>query len=136
MALLQREIREAPVRRTHAARRKRQSRQMELPHAAAWSAARRGLVTERRARRVSITFEDVRSAAARLDGIAHRTPIASSRTLDERCGAAVFLKCENLQRMGAFKFRGAYNFLVQLTREERRAGVVAFSSGNHAQGVA
>jgi threo-3-hydroxy-L-aspartate ammonia-lyase len=85
---------------------------------------------------VAITFEDIRAAAARLDGIAHRTPIAHSRTLDERCGAVVLLKCENFQRMGAFKFRGAYNFLSQLTAEERRAGVVAFSSGNHAQGVA
>jgi threonine dehydratase len=60
----------------------------------------------------------------------------SSRTLDERCGARVFVKCENLQRMGAFKFRGAYNFLSSLTPEERLRGVVAFSSGNHAQGVA
>ncbi len=60
----------------------------------------------------------------------------SSRTLDERCGARVFVKCENLQRMGAFKFRGAYNFLSSLSAEERRRGVVAFSSGNHAQGVA
>jgi threo-3-hydroxy-L-aspartate ammonia-lyase len=60
----------------------------------------------------------------------------SSRTLDERCGARVFVKCENLQRMGAFKFRGAYNFLSSLSPEERRRGVVAFSSGNHAQGVA
>jgi len=60
----------------------------------------------------------------------------TSRTLDERCGARLFVKCENLQRMGAFKFRGAYNFLSTLSAEQRRAGVVAFSSGNHAQGVA
>jgi threo-3-hydroxy-L-aspartate ammonia-lyase len=68
--------------------------------------------------------------------VAHRTPIVTSRTLDERCGARIFVKCENLQRMGAFKFRGAYNFLATLTPQERGRGVVAFSSGNHAQGVA
>lgn len=83
-----------------------------------------------------VTFEDVRAAARRLSGIAHRTPVITSRTLDERAGGAVFLKCENFQRMGAFKFRGAYNRIVQLTEPQRRAGVVAFSSGNHAQGVA
>jgi threonine dehydratase len=85
---------------------------------------------------MAITFEDIRAAAARLDGIAQRTPVARSRTLDERCGALVFVKCENLQRMGAFKFRGAYNFLASLSDEQRANGVVAFSSGNHAQGVA
>jgi threonine dehydratase len=71
-----------------------------------------------------------------LDGIAHRTPVVTSRTLNARTGAEIFLKCENYQRMGAFKFRGAYNRIVQLDPEKRRAGVVAFSSGNHAQGVA
>jgi threonine dehydratase len=79
---------------------------------------------------------DVRSAAGRLAGVAHRTPTVTSRTLDRRTGASAFLKCENLQRMGAFKFRGAYNRLLQLDADERRRGVVAFSSGNHAQGVA
>ena len=83
-----------------------------------------------------ITFDDVSAAARRLAGIAHRTPAITSRTLDARTGARAFLKAENLQRMGAFKFRGAYNRLVQLSPEERRRGVVAFSSGNHAQGVA
>jgi threonine dehydratase len=83
-----------------------------------------------------VTFEDVRAAAQRLKGVAHRTPVLTSRTLNERCGAEVFLKCENFQRMGAFKFRGAYNRLVQLDDAQRRGGVVAFSSGNHAQGVA
>lgn len=68
--------------------------------------------------------------------MAHRTPVVTSRTLDERSGARVFLKCENLQRVGAFKFRGAYNALVQLNSDERAAGVLAFSSGNHAQAVA
>ncbi len=83
-----------------------------------------------------IGVDDVRAAAARLAGIAHRTPVVTSRTLDERAGATVFLKCENMQRMGAFKFRGAYNRIAQMTQEERERGIVAFSSGNHAQGVA
>ncbi len=83
-----------------------------------------------------ITIDDIRAAAARLHGIAHRTPVATSRTLNERAGREVFLKCEHLQRGGAFKFRGAYNTISQLSDEERRRGVIAFSSGNHAQGVA
>ena len=85
-----------------------------------------------------IGFADVRQAAERLRGVAHRTPIATSRTVDAEVGpgARVFLKCENLQRGGSFKFRGAYNRLAALTPEERARGVVAFSSGNHAQGVA
>jgi threo-3-hydroxy-L-aspartate ammonia-lyase len=84
----------------------------------------------------AISFGDIRAAAARLDGVAHRTPVVRSRMLDERSGALVYVKCENLQRMGAFKFRGAYNFLASLSDDERANGVVAFSSGNHAQGVA
>ncbi|MGH7738160.1 MAG: pyridoxal-phosphate dependent enzyme [Candidatus Tyrphobacter sp.] len=83
-----------------------------------------------------IGIAEVRAAAARLRGVAHRTPVVRSRTLDDRTRAHVFLKCENLQRMGAFKFRGAYNRMVQMTPQERERGVVAFSSGNHAQGVA
>lgn len=79
---------------------------------------------------------DVRAAAKRLSGVAIRTPVFTSRTLNARTGGEIFLKCENMQRMGAFKFRGAYNRIVQLDPEKRRAGVVAFSSGNHAQGVA
>jgi threonine ammonia-lyase medium form len=82
------------------------------------------------------TFDDVAEAAKRLNGVAHRTPVITSRTLDARTGGTVFLKAESFQRMGAFKFRGAYNRLVQLSPEERRRGVVAYSSGNHAQGVA
>ena len=82
------------------------------------------------------TFDDVLQAAERLRGVAHRTPAITSATLDERTGGRVFLKAENLQRMGAFKFRGAYNRLVQLDADARARGVVAFSSGNHAQGVA
>jgi threonine dehydratase len=82
------------------------------------------------------TFADVESAAAQIAGVAHRTPIVTSRSVDERTGARVFFKCENLQRAGAFKFRGAYNALSRLTADERRRGVLAFSSGNHAQAVA
>ena len=85
---------------------------------------------------LAIDFEDVRDAAARLSGAAHRTPVLRSRSADERTGAQVFFKCENLQRMGAFKFRGAYNALSRFTPEQRRAGAIAFSSGNHAQAVA
>jgi threonine dehydratase len=75
-------------------------------------------------------------ARDRLRGVAHRTPVVTSRTLDERLGCHVFLKCENLQRMGAFKFRGAWTMISRLPDETRRRGVVAFSSGNHAQAVA
>jgi threonine dehydratase len=82
------------------------------------------------------TFEDVRLAAARLDGVAKRTPCVTSRALDAICGCRAILKCENFQRGGAFKFRGAYNLLAQLEPDRRKRGVVAFSSGNHAQGVA
>jgi threonine dehydratase len=81
-------------------------------------------------------FNDVTAAAARIDGHAHRTPVLTSRTLDALTGASVVLKCENLQRMGAFKFRGAFNALSRLGPDQRRAGVVAYSSGNHAQAVA
>jgi len=84
----------------------------------------------------AITLDDVRAAAERLQGVANRTPVARSRTLDRLTGRRVVLKCENLQRGGAFKFRGAYNRLVALSTQERERGVVAFSSGNHAQGVA
>jgi threonine dehydratase len=76
------------------------------------------------------------AARQRLESVAHRTPVATSRTLDERVGASVFLKCENMQRMGAFKFRGAFNTIAQIPADARRRGVIAFSSGNHAQAVA
>lgn len=82
------------------------------------------------------TYADVVAAAGRLHGLAHRTPVMTSRTLDERLGARVFFKCENFQRMGAFKFRGAFNALARFSPEQRRAGVITFSSGNHAQAVA
>ncbi|MCL4813528.1 MAG: threo-3-hydroxy-L-aspartate ammonia-lyase [Vicinamibacteraceae bacterium] len=81
------------------------------------------------------TFEDVTAAAGRLEGIAHRTPVHRSRTLDARTDATVFVKCENFQRAGAFKFRGAYNALALLTPEERARGVLTYSSGNHAQAL-
>ncbi len=83
-----------------------------------------------------ISVEDVRAAAGRIEGVAHRTPVLSSRTLNARSGAEVLLKCENLQRGGAFKFRGAYNAISGLSSDQLRRGVCAYSSGNHAQGVA
>ncbi len=82
------------------------------------------------------TFDDVRAAAQRLAGHAHRTPVLRSASADALAGAQFFFKCENFQRMGAFKFRGAFNALSRLSAEQRRAGVIAFSSGNHAQAVA
>jgi threo-3-hydroxy-L-aspartate ammonia-lyase len=82
------------------------------------------------------TYADVEAAAGRLLGAAHVTPVMTSRTVDEAMGASVFFKCENFQRMGAFKFRGAFNALAKLDAAARTRGVVAFSSGNHAQAVA
>jgi len=82
------------------------------------------------------TFEDVADASLRIAGHAHRTPVMRSRTADQELGAEVFFKCENLQRAGAFKFRGAYNALAKFDERQRNAGVVAFSSGNHAQAIA
>ena len=82
------------------------------------------------------TYDDVVAAAGRIAGHAHRTPVITSRTVNEEFGAQVFFKCENLQRMGAFKFRGAFNALARFNATQRKAGVVAFSSGNHAQGIA
>src|SRR3989304_984117 len=83
-----------------------------------------------------VAYPDVAAAAERLAGVAHRTPALTSRTVDERTGARVFFKCENFQRMGAFKFRGAYNRLWNRNGVQQRRGVVAYSSGNHAQAVA
>jgi threonine dehydratase len=82
------------------------------------------------------TFEDVVTAAGRIRHHALHTPVMTSRTVNASIGAEVFFKCENLQRMGAFKFRGAFNALSKFDAEQRRAGVVAFSSGNHAQAIA
>ncbi|MBA3449604.1 MAG: pyridoxal-phosphate dependent enzyme, partial [Chloroflexia bacterium] len=84
----------------------------------------------------AIGFADVQSAAARLHGVAHRTPVLTSHTLDALTGSHVFLKVESLQRIGAFKFRGAYNAISSLEPDERARGVVTNSSGNHAQAVA
>ncbi|HEX9434742.1 MAG TPA: pyridoxal-phosphate dependent enzyme, partial [Burkholderiales bacterium] len=83
-----------------------------------------------------VTYDDIASAHQRIKGVARRTPVLTSTTADALVGAELFFKCENLQRMGAFKFRGAYNALSQLGPEERKRGVLAFSSGNHAQAIA
>jgi threo-3-hydroxy-L-aspartate ammonia-lyase len=83
-----------------------------------------------------LTLTDVRAAARQLHGVAHRTPVLTSGTLDRALGARVFVKAENFQRVGAFKFRGAYNAIAQLEPDRRAAGVAAYSSGNHAQAVA
>ena len=85
---------------------------------------------------LAISYKDVVKAQERLDGVAHRTPTLTSMTADAMTGGEVFFKCENMQRMGAFKFRGAYNALALFTPEQKAAGVVAFSSGNHAQAIA
>jgi threonine dehydratase len=86
--------------------------------------------------RLPVSYQDVAAAAQRLAGHARRTPVLTSRQVDERTGCRVFFKCENFQRVGAFKFRGAFNALSQLTPGQRRRGVLAYSSGNHAQAVA
>jgi len=86
--------------------------------------------------RLAITFDDIVHAHERLSGVAHRTPVLTSRLADDRAGAELFFKCENLQRMGAFKFRGAYNAIAQFSSDQRAHGVVTYSSGNHAQGIA
>ena len=83
-----------------------------------------------------VSFADIAAAHERIKGAAKRTPVLTSATVDALTGAAVLFKCENFQRMGAFKFRGAYNALSQLDNNKRGKGVVAFSSGNHAQAVA
>jgi threonine dehydratase len=83
-----------------------------------------------------VTFADIEAASARLTGVAQRTPVMTSRTADARANGKLFFKCENLQRAGAFKIRGAHNTIATLTAEQRRRGVIAYSSGNHAQAVA
>ncbi len=85
---------------------------------------------------IPIGYAEIVAAAERIAPYVHRTPVMTSRTLDERCGGTVFLKCENFQKVGAFKFRGAVNALLQLDEKSRRAGVVTHSSGNHAQALA
>jgi threonine dehydratase len=88
------------------------------------------------AEHAGLTLDQVRAAAIRLSGVAHRTPLLTSATLNSRCGGSIFLKAEPLQRTGSFKFRGAYNRLSQLEARERARGVVAYSSGNHGAAVA
>jgi len=83
-----------------------------------------------------VSYADIEAARGRLNGVAHRTPVLTSRTADAATGGHLFFKCENLQRMGAFKFRGAYNALAQFSPQQRTRGVIAFSSGNHAQATA
>jgi threonine dehydratase len=85
---------------------------------------------------LQVDFDDVESAAARLQGVVHETPVMSSRTLDTEAGGRVFFKCESFQRTGAFKIRGAFNTLSRLGEEDRRRGVLTYSSGNHAQAAA
>lgn len=85
---------------------------------------------------MTVTWEDVQAASTRIEGVAHRTPVLTSTTLNERAGSEIFFKAENQQRMGAFKFRGAYNAISQFTPEQMQGGVIAFSSGNHAQAIA
>ncbi len=85
---------------------------------------------------LAVSYDDVAAAAQRLAGVAHRTPVLTSRTANDIAGAELFFKCENFQRMGAFKFRGGYNAIARLSDEARRRGVMAFSSGNHAQAIA
>ena len=86
--------------------------------------------------RIDVTYADVAAAAERIAAHVHRTPVLTSRSVDQRVGATVFFKCENLQRAGAFKARGAFNALLQLSPQEKKRGVLAYSSGNHAQAVA
>jgi len=85
---------------------------------------------------LAISFDDVKAAAAVIKGVANRTPVVTSRTFNEQAGCEVYFKCENMQRIGAFKFRGAYNALSRLSEAEKKRGVVTHSSGNHAQGIA
>lgn len=85
---------------------------------------------------LSVTYADIEAAARRLSDVAHKTPVLTSRTINKRTNSQVFFKCENFQRAGSFKFRGAYNALAQLSEEQKQRGVLTFSSGNHAQGIA
>ncbi|RAM53133.1 MAG: threo-3-hydroxy-L-aspartate ammonia-lyase [Hapalosiphonaceae cyanobacterium JJU2] len=84
----------------------------------------------------SVTFVDIETAAKHLAGVAHRTPVMTSTTVNQRTNSQVFFKCENFQRTGSFKFRGAYNALLQLSTDQKQKGVITFSSGNHAQAIA
>jgi threonine dehydratase len=83
-----------------------------------------------------VTYADIEAAAERLTGVAHRTSVLTSKTVNERTNSQVFFKCENFQRAGSFKFRGAYNALSQLSKEQKQRGVLTFSSGNHGQAIA
>ncbi|MCK5342486.1 MAG: pyridoxal-phosphate dependent enzyme, partial [Candidatus Heimdallarchaeota archaeon] len=87
-------------------------------------------------RSTMVSYEDVLAAAKRIENVANHTPVLTSRTLNQMANGLVFLKCENLQRVGAFKFRGAYNTLSQLSDAQMKQGVITHSSGNHAQAIA
>ena len=92
--------------------------------------------TTTEAKSFPVTYADIEAAAKRLNGVAHKTPVLTSRTVNERTNSQVFFKCENFQRAGSFKFRGAYNALAQLSEEQKQRGVLTFSSGNHGQALA
>src|SRR3954468_24643103 len=125
--------RHAPDRPAAVAHRRLPDRRLRPNGAARAAPALRAMSAGARTEGLAIGIDDVRAAAERLRGVAHRTPVLTSRTLDERCSGRVFLKAENLQRIGAFKFRGAWNAISALAPER---GVVTASSGNHAQAVA
>src|SRR4028119_231533 len=92
--------------------------------------------TTTEAKSFPVTYADIEAAAGRLAGVAHRTPVLTSTTVNERTNSQVFFKCENFQRTGSFKFRGAYNALAQLSEAQKQRGVLTHSSGNHAQAIA
>ncbi len=92
--------------------------------------------TTTEAKSLPVTYADIEAAAKRLAGVAHKTPVLTSKTVNDRTNSQVFFKCENFQRTGSFKFRGAYNALSQLSEAQKQQGVLTFSSGNHAQGIA
>src|SRR5262245_7154629 len=85
---------------------------------------------------LAITYIDIVAASQSLEGIAHHTPVLTSRQADAKAGAHIFFKCENFQRSGSFKFRGAYNAISCLNKDQKRQGVIAYSAGNHAQAMA
>src|SRR5690606_17257963 len=102
----------------------------------AWRIRGIARLQEKRSMQALPTYDDVVAAAQRIEGHAHRTPVMRSGTLARETGAEFFFKCENFQRVGAFKFRGAFNALSRFNAEQKKAGVIAFSSGNHAQAIA
>ena len=98
--------------------------------------AKKPKASPKKTAKLPVSYKDICAAARRLKGVANKTPVMTSRTLDKKLGAKIFLKCENYQRIGAFKFRGGYYSLSQFTAKQKKAGVITYSSGNHAQAVA